>query len=369
MTEPRQPVVSDAPHPEPTLPGPADPPISPFAGLPTRAGSVVRVAFDLLTRANAQLRDGSFYVGLIVVGMVGPVVLLVWGIEVVFAGQDVGVEAIMADGDGVGGWVIAASWLAMAGFVIAFVESRGVAMAVLGARLAGRPLDLRDAVERSRRVFWRVLGAILLVNVPLVLVQYLVGSWLVDVLHGPSEVSALTPSIVAAVLGTPFAYVLAGIVLGDVGVFESARRSVTLFSARRRAALVVSLFALAAQLLTVVGLLVGLDLVFRLFDALGLGPAAGGIGVAVTTALVIVVVFAAGTLLFTVAALAVAPQVMMFLALTHATPGLDRIHGAVVVHSRESARSARFRWLTRPMLLAIALGAVAAAGGLAALND
>lgn len=357
----------------PAAAGPADPPISPFAGLPTGAASALRVAFDLLTRANAQLRDGSFYVGLIVVGMVGPLVLVVWGIDVAFAGQDGSLAALQSALDKAESWVTIAGGLALAGFVIAFVESRGIAIALLGGGLEGRGLGLADAVGRSRQVFWRVLGATLLVNVPLLVVQYFVGSWLIDVFHGASEVSALTPSLVAAILGTPFAYILAGIVLGDVGVLESARRSVTLFSARRRAALVVSLFALVAQLLTVVGLLAGLDVVFRLFDGLGLGPAAGDVGVALTTVLVIAIVFASGTLLFTIAALAVAPQVVMFLALTHATPGLERVRAGSAGTTtgdpgRVSPPRARFRWLTRPMLAAMAVGALAAAGGLAALN-
>ena len=36
-------------------------------------------------------------------------------------------------------------------------------------------------------------------------------------------------------------------------------------------------------------------------------------------------VFAAGTLVFTVTALSIAPQVVMFVALTHATFGLDHV--------------------------------------------
>ena len=36
-------------------------------------------------------------------------------------------------------------------------------------------------------------------------------------------------------------------------------------------------------------------------------------------------VFAAGTLLFTITALTIAPQVLMFVGLTHATFGLDTV--------------------------------------------
>jgi hypothetical protein len=107
------------------------------------------------------------------------------------------------------------------------------------------------------------------------------------------------------------------------------------------------------------GLGSGLDLVLRLFEALGLGPQAGPIGLAATTVGVVVVTFAFGTLLFTVMAITVAPQVVMFLGLTHATLGLDRVGpgGPDDPDIRRPGRR-RFRWLTRSMLLGFVLGAI-----------
>ncbi|HKG57484.1 MAG TPA: hypothetical protein VKA85_09560, partial [Candidatus Limnocylindrales bacterium] len=305
-----------------------------------------------------------------------PVALLAWGYEVALPTEPAYSDVISTQEstNRAADWTVVASWLAMAGFLVAFVESRAIAMAILGARLAGRRLELRDAVQRSRRVFWRVAGGLLLINIPLGIFQIFVGNWFVDVFHGASEITVLTPSIVAAIVGTPFAYVVAGIVLGDVGVVESARRSVRLFNARRRAALVVSLFALAAQLLTVIGLVVGLDLLVRVFEVAGVGPTSNDITVAATTALIVAGVFASGTLLFTIAALSVAPQVVMFLALTHTTLGLDHIDDSVRVTNdtppvNEWAPAPRraFRWLTRPMLGAMALGAVSTVAGLVTL--
>ncbi|MFL5680511.1 MAG: hypothetical protein ACJ77B_07915 [Chloroflexota bacterium] len=357
------------PNDAPTVPDVAAALPSPYVGLPTAAGSVLRQSFDLLTRAGPELRRGSFYIGLIVLGLVAPVALLAWGFEVAFP-ADTPYTDIVATQDTVNRatqWTLVASWLAIAGFVVAFVESRAVAMAILAARLGGRRLELRDAVQRSRRVFWRVAGGLLLINVPLGVFQYFVGNWFVDVFHGASEITALTPSIVAAIIGTPFAYVMAGIVLGDVGVIESARRSVRLFSARRRAALVVSLFALAAQLLTIVGLSAGLDILVRIFEAIGIGPTSGDLGVALTTAIIIAGIFASGTLLFTIAALSVAPQVVMFLALTHTTLGLDHIDEPPPTSEWDQPRRRKFRWLTRPMLGAMGLGALSTVAGLAAL--
>jgi hypothetical protein len=337
---------------------------------------VIVGTFDLLTRASVDIRRGSFYIGLIVLGTVAPVVLLAWGLQVATAGLSERDTMAVAQGP-IGAWLGGASLLAVTGALVAIVESRSVAVALLGARLEGRPLQVREGVQRSRMVFWHVVAATLLISGPLTVVQYAVAGWLATVFHGVSEVTTFSAAIVAAILGTPFAYVTVGIVLGDVGAIEATRRSIRLFLVRRRSALVVSLFAFAAQLLTGIGLGSGLDLVLRVFEALGLGPASGDVGVAVTSALIVIIVFAFGTLLFTVTAIAAAPQVLMFLALTHATPGLAKVRAAGM-QPQQPAQVGwgagpppirwRFRWLTRPMLLAMAIGAMTAAGGLASLN-
>jgi hypothetical protein len=373
-TDPEPPPSDIAP--ETTAAAPVEPAPSPFEGLPTGPSSVVVGTFDLLTRASVDIRRGSFYIGLIVLGTVAPVVLLAWGLQVAIAGLSDRDTVAVAQGP-IGAWLGGASLLAVVGALVAIVESRSVAVALLGARLEGRPLQVRDAVQRSRMVFWHVVAATLLISGPLTVVQYGLAAWLATVFHGVSEVTTFSAAIIAAILGTPFAYVTAGIVLGDVGAIEATRRSIRLFGVRRRSALVVSLFAFAAQLLTGIGLGSGLDLVLRVFDALGLGPDSGDVGVAITSALIVIIVFAFGTLLFTVTAIAAAPQVLMFLALTHARPGLAKVRAAVTqpqgpVQVGWGAGPPpvrwRFRWLTRPMLLAIVIGAMTAAGGLASLN-
>ncbi len=348
-------------------------PASPFARLRTNPGSVLVTAFDLLTRASADVRRGSFYVGLIALGTIGPVVVLLWGVEVASEVRSADVLGALVSGR-VGEWLVVGEWLALGGLIVAFVESRGVAMSLLGARLEGRPFGLRDAVQRSRTVFWRVVAGIAIVNAPVLIAQKLIGDWLAGVFHGASEVTTLTPAILVAIAASPVAYVLCGIVLGDVGPIESVRRSVRLFSARRRSAVVVSLFALAAQYLTLFGALAGLDLIARVFDSLAIGPASGDVAVAIVTVVILAVVFAIGSLLFTVAAIAAAPQVVMFLALTHASPGLARVRGdlaagEVPAPGRAASRGVRgFRWLTVPMRGAMALGLLVTVVGLVSLN-
>jgi hypothetical protein len=349
---PVEPPASVAAEPTPTP--------SPFAGLRTNPGSVLASAFDLLARTNADVRSGSFYVGLIFLGTVGPVAVLLWGLAVVSEGRSLR-QVLQGVSGAAGEPFLLAGLLAFGGLIVAYVESRAVATALLGARLAGREFDLRDAVRRSRAIFWPLLVGIAIINIPVAIAQELVDGWLAGILDGESEVTSITAAIVVAIIASPFAYVLSGIVLGNVGPVESARRSTRLFSARRLSAVVVSVFALAAQFLTLFGTSAGLDLVARVFDSLRLGPGSGAAGIAAVTVVILAVVFAIGSLLFTVAAIAAAPQVVMFLALTHATPGLD---ATTVPQSSE-----RFRWLTLPMRGAIALGMVVAVLGLVSLNQ
>ena len=354
MTEGTEP---DAGPPEPGAPQPAPGP-PPFAGLQTTPGSVLVTAFDLLTRANADVRRGSFYIGLIALGTIGPFAVLLWGLAIATEGRSLRRVLDVLSGTA-GEQFFLAGWLAFGGLIVALVESRAVVTAMLGARLEGRAFDLADAVRRSRAVFWQVLVGIAIVNIPVVIGQEFVDGRLVGVFHGESEVTALTAAIIVAIIASPFAYVLSGIVLGNVGPIESARRSIRLFSARKLSAVVVSLFALAAQYLTLFGASVALDLIARVFDSLSLGPGSGGAGIAGVTVVILAVVFAIGSLLFTVAAIAAAPQVVMFLALTHATPGLDAT----------APRPPQFRWLTLPMRGAIALGIVVTVLGLVSLNQ
>jgi hypothetical protein len=337
---------------------------SPFAFQSTQARSVLGASLDLATRSAGDLRAASLYIGLLVLGLAGPFALLVWGATEVGLSPTVGLPS---DRDrALEMWLGVTGFLAAIGLVVAAIETRGVATALLGARLQQRPLTTRDAVRRSRMVFWRLVGVTLVVNGPLLIVQSLVADRLAAAFHGQSELSDVTATLVAAIIGTPFAYVTAGIVLGDVGPVESAKRSIRLFSARRVSALVVSIIGVVAQFITLAGLSAAVDLLVRVFDALGLSPESGTIGIAVITAVVIAAVFALGSLTFTVGALALAPEVVMFTALTHAAPGLDSVRQPAQP-AANLARQPEFRWITRPLLAAIAMGGVALVLGLATL--
>ena len=54
---------------------------------------------------------------------------------------------------------------AFLGYVAAGVEARALATAVIGGRVEGRPLRLRESIAIARRRFWTVLGAQVVVGI------------------------------------------------------------------------------------------------------------------------------------------------------------------------------------------------------------
>jgi hypothetical protein len=238
-----------------------------------------------------------------------------------------------------------------------------MAASILGGHYAGRPVSVRRAVARSRMVFWRVVAVSLIVGIPVLVVQQLIGLGLERLLGPQTDVSIVASTLAAGLVGAPLAYLLTGVVLGDVAPIEAARRSVGVFGARRAAAVLVAVFETIAVLLVSLGLGAGLDVALKVFGALGLGPDSGALGLALVTLGVVAAVFALGTLIFTAMAVSIAPQVVMFVGLTHATFGLDHVRPG---GDRDPAVAGpgvrRFRWLTIPVLVGLAIGAVALAG-------
>jgi hypothetical protein len=340
---------------------PLPPPPSPFARLSTRSGRLVPEALDLLAQSSGDVRRGSFYIGLLVTGTVAPFALLVWRVSVDFEALSIA-ERINRLTGGVQLAINASLIVAAIGLLIAFIESRAVAVTLLAARLEGRPLGLRDAVERSRRVFWRIVRATILTTVPLFLVQRAMEELAAGAFRGVSEVSVISAGIVTTILLAPFAYVLTAIVLGDVGAFAAILASIRLFRAGKLAALVVALFAWGAQLLTSFGVVAGLDLVLRAAGLTSLFSSSDAAAAALTALVLVALVFAVGTLLFTVAAISNAPQVVMYLALTNQAPGLD------VARTAAGLGRSRFRWLTRPYLALVIAAVLILSAGLRELG-
>lgn len=341
-----------------TLPTPLAPP-APDIGL-VGVPQLIGTSLDLLVRSGDPIRRASFYVGVIVLGTVGPLALGIWGL--VLAGHELAFmsEAFWID---LGAWIGVLGAVALAGVMVASIESQALVLGLLGGQMAGRPISVREALQRSRMVFWAVIGASIVVSIPTTILQNAIGQ--------STQQALLIGFVLGILLQVPFVYASAGIVLGDVGPIEALRRSVRLFRARKVTAVLLALLPTAFGLLVLVAFESGLDLALRAIEAFGLGSDSGPAGLTILTILLVALVFAVGTLLLTAAGIIYAPQAVMFVGLTHATMGLDRVRPGgdrAVEPPAWGTRRSPFRWLTRPMLVGFALGALGVAGLLATAN-
>jgi len=303
------------------------PPTDAVRAIPLETGALVREALDLLTRPDSGLRGPSFYVGFMMLVTLAPLVAL-FGLLVV-QGQDMfgsGFAAGYNRGADPGnlawlGWLSLGAIPAMLGYVAATVEARALATAVIGARAEGRPLRLVQSISLARKRFWPVLGAQMLIGVVTGAITTIASLVALAVIGPVEPVSYGVQLVLGLLLGTPVVYVPAGIVLGGTGVFESIRRSFGLALARKRLAVVVTLFGLVSQFVVLFGLNAGLDAVARFIQGAGLAESFPPPLVVPLTA---AFVFAIGTLVFLVEAIAAAPPVFAFIALTHYTWGLEQ---------------------------------------------
>ena len=92
-----------------------------------------------------------------------------------------------------------------------------MAAAILGGHYAGHPISTRSALARSRSVFWRVVGVSLIVAIPVYAAQYAISTGLEGLLGKETDISIVASTLAAALVGSPLAYLLTGVVLGDVG--------------------------------------------------------------------------------------------------------------------------------------------------------
>jgi hypothetical protein len=218
------------------------------------------------------------------------------------------------------GWLVLAALPAMFGYLVASVEATALAVAVIGGRAEGRPLRLRESIAVVRRRFWRVLGAGILTGI-VTSIATLFASSLVHAAIGTVDAIDFGVSLVVGlVVGAPFVYVTAGIVIGEVGVGTAIGRSLALVRARKQLAVVVTLFGVVSQFIVVFGLSEGIDTVYRLATGTGLADTFPPM---LAIPVIAAFVFALGTLTFIVEAIAEAPAVYAFTALTHYTRGLE----------------------------------------------
>jgi hypothetical protein len=357
-----------APEPRPTPPVPVAPPAEPgataaigrevptaaprrdpLAALPTTSGRVLSAAFDALTWLSVDLRRGGFYIGAVLFMTVAPLVVVIVGIVAhgtplpdLLEGAsifDLQTKAGEAASQALGATLSVVVLLAVIGYFVISVEGVALSILLVGGRLAEKPMPLDAALIRTRLVFWRLVRASILVGIPATIAQFAV---ILPLSSGgqAQEGATLLATAVSTLVVMPFTYYATGIVIGDVNARQGVRRSVTLFRARKRVGFTVAVFAAVAQYLLVFGAGVGGDILTRVIAPLGLSPDGGLVAIVVIGLLGLVFVFALGSLLFLVAAIGVAPQVVAFLSLTHFTGGLDAALADDQVAGRRAGRVA-----------------------------
>ena len=330
------------------------------------ARKVVSAGLQLALESSTAIRRASIYIGLLTLGAFGPtLVLLLLGIGRLLS--DPATAAAIAEDPtllflnqpGLEGPLQYISMLVLIGFVLLIaisIDAQGIALALLGGVAADRPLLLREAIVRARQVFWRLAGAGLLVGITAAIVTFVVSIPFLRPFDSNTGIRFIA-SIVGAIAVVPFAFVGAGIVLGDVGPIEALKRSTRLFRARPRVALVVVLFTLVTSTIQTFALSAGLDAAVRVAEFLHLGLDHGVVSLVLSIVLVLAFVVAFGSLSFTIAAIVAAPQVAAFLGLTFHSAGLDqaRLDGPAL---RPTGR-----WVTLPMLASlVGLGLLAVIG-------
>jgi hypothetical protein len=208
-------------------------------------------------------------------------------------------------------------------------------------------------------VFWPVLGAALLVGI----LERIAGN-IVSAIAAPRTVAAAEGVLVGQLLAetlvlAPFAFAMTGIVIGGVGPIETLKRSVRIARVRWRLALLVASAGTVVSIVQLFALGAGLDLVARLATALGLGLNGGAGAAAVTSIVILAAIVAVGSLILTVTAMIVAPQVVVFLRMTGYSEGLGRAWPP----PDGTGSVERPRLVTRPMIVVIVLGGLAALAG------
>lgn len=335
-----------------------------------RVGAVLSGSFDLLTQARARLRNASLYVGLLGLLSMGPALLVLLAAapalgQLIRTGSGGATTRALAAST-LPGWAAVSVYLVIAAAIAVSLEAQILGVAILGGVRIGRPLTVREAVRRSRAVFWRVVRASVVVG----FVAWLAGTALTvlfrAVFGADSETASVGPNLLVGLVSAPFVYVVSGVVLGNVGAREALRRSVRLARARFRLAVLASVFAVIAQYLLLIVAFAAADIVSRMLvpfqgQLSGLDVASRP-GFVVVGAGVLIAVFAYWTLSFTIGAMTSAPAVVAFLGLTGYSGGLDVARDTVPGEPPRNPAS----WLSRPMLLGIVIGLIGLAATMAA---
>ncbi len=356
-----------SPSPAPSPPAAALPAVSEPAAPPPRLPGIFSTlgqSLDLCLNASRELRRASFYIGLLTLATVGPFAAVLLAMGSSQGGFDwladaaLGTEPVLQPIDpGIPALLFVTVTIAIVGYLVVSIEASVMAAAILAGRRIGRPLTMREALRRSRQTFWRVIRASFLVGLLLLVPNLVVTFALDEMLGAASEAAAVGSTAIGAIIGAPFAYITTGVVLGDVGAAEAVRRSVRLAKAKWRLAIAISSVGVVVAYIQLFALGAGIDLLSRVGSVLGVGFGSGVGGTLALVAVILLGILSIGSLVLTVAALIVAPQVVAFLGLTSYGAGIER------AHEESPSQPRAVPWVTVGMGIVIVVGFIAGLGG------
>jgi hypothetical protein len=341
-----------------TLPGeePADPgkrywvlpepptasfdPLEPTAATPVAGESVaapvmpgtlaiVSRGLDLNLAASGRIRRASVYIGLMWLLSAGPIAAVLLAFSARQGGfewlqrLDSGRLRLVPVGSSFGLLFVVVVLVGIVCLVLLSVDAQLLATILIGAEATGRGIDLRDALRLSRLTFWRFVRASILVGVILLIPRIAINALVLGGRALGSDAETLVQTVANVILSAPFAYVATGVVLGRVAAGESVRRSWMLARFRWRLAFLIAIVNAAVAYVASFALGAGADILVRLGTVFGLGTTMGQLQVIVLGAIVALAIVSIGSLVMTIAALTVAPQVVAFLGLTGYSTGLD----------------------------------------------
>ncbi len=310
-----------------TLPMPAAMP----AAMPGTLATIGR-GLDLNVAASADIRRASVNLGLLSLLSVGPVAALLWA----FSDRQGGFEWFQAVARGLRPELVPvgaafaplsaiAAFLGFGCLLALTIDAQLLATVLIGARATGRTTNLRAALRLVRLRFWRYVRASFLIGAILLVPRFLVNQIVMDGQSVGTEAQALVSTAIDLIVSTPFAYVAAGIVLGGVGAQESVRRSWRLSKARWRLAFLIGIVNTGVTYIAGFAVGAGGDILVRLGTVFGLGETMGPGQILVLAAIIVLAIASIGSLIMSIAALTVAPQVVAFLGLTGYSAGLNAV--------------------------------------------
>jgi cell division septation protein DedD len=283
--------------------------------------------------SSRLLRGPSIYLGLLTLALVGPgVVSELWVLSWSGRVDLVSTAEVDAANEAIGRSAFLLA-VAVAGLVAVSIEGWAIGAMLIAGRVTGRPVTLRIAIERSRRVFWRLVRVALMVGA----LEIIAGAAWRFATHAPPVLGdmpnvTLEP-IPGAIVSLPFIYSTVAIVVADDGARAALRRSARLARQRLPLAAALTAFALLSGVVEGLALGSGLDLIVRVTEVLHLDVASGGASLFLAVVLALAIVTAAGSLVFTVSALVSAPQVVAWHRLGEPLAGMP----AAVVAAAEAA--------------------------------